>query len=112
MPKFKFEYEIKLNAILAALGMPDAFDGFRADFSRIAGDPGELFISEVRHKTYIEADARGTKAGAATIVAIMPTSAPLPPPRTVHLDRPFVFAIIDNASNLPIFIGAVMTVEE
>jgi serpin B len=30
-------------------------------------------------------------------------------PKTVRLDRPFVYAIIDNATNLPIFIGTVMT---
>jgi len=30
--------------------------------------------------------------------------------KTVVLDRPFVYAIIDNATNLPVFIGTVIMV--
>jgi len=30
--------------------------------------------------------------------------------RTVILDRPFVYAIIDNSTGLPVFIGMVMTI--
>lgn len=107
LPKFTYEYEMKMNDILKTLGMPDAFDAAKADFSKI-GDTssGNIYIGEVLHKTFISVDERGTKAGAATTVELRLSSAPLIS-KTVRLDRPFVYAIIDNDTNLPIFIGTV-----
>ena len=68
-----------------------------------------IYIGEVLHKTYISVDELGTKAGAVTMVA-MNAGGMLSEPKTVRLDRPFVYAIIDNATNLPVFIGTVMSV--
>jgi len=112
MPKFKYEYGIEMSGILAQLGMPDAFDQGSADFSgMVATATKALYISRVLHKAFISVDERGTKAGAATVVAMADGAAPMQKNvKTVRLDRPFVYAIIDNATNLPIFIGAVMTV--
>ena len=109
-PKFGYEYEISMVDALTVLGIPNAFSG--ADFSKMGFSPeGGLYISEVLHKTFIKVDERGTKAGAATMVAVAPSSAPQrDEPKIVRLDRPFVYAIIDNAANLPIFIGTVLTV--
>ena len=110
MPKFTYSYEITLNDALKALGIPEAFDAGKADFTQMATLPEDnIFISLVLHKTYIAVDELGTKAGAVTMVA-MSGSGMARDPKTVRLDRPFVYAIIDNATNLPIFIGAVMTV--
>jgi serpin B len=112
MPKFKFDYEIPMNNALKALGIPDAFDRDKADFSQLGVSPlGNLWIGLVLHKTFISVDELGTKAGAVTSVSIMaPTSMEVgEEPKIVRLDRPFVYAILDNATNLPIFIGTVMT---
>jgi len=102
-----------MSELLAEMGMPTAFDKFGADFSSlgIPNPPFEnIYIGDVIHKTFIEVDQRGTRAGAATAVQMaMPTSVP-PPPEVVILDRPFVFAIIDNAAKLPIFIGSVLEI--
>ncbi len=107
LPKFTYDYEIKMNEVLKALGMPDAFDAAKADFSRI-GDTsdGNIYISEVLHKAFIAVDEEGTRAGAATKVEMVKTGYP-EINVTVQLDRPFVYAIIDNATNLPLFIGTV-----
>jgi serpin B len=106
-PKFKYEYEVKMSNALAVLGMPDAFIDAKADFSRMGTSPeGNLHISEVLHKTFISVDERGAKAGAATSDIIVWKNAPA---ATIRLDRPFLYAIIDNATNLPVFIGTVMT---
>lgn len=112
MPKFEYDYMIKLNDVLIALGIPDAFKIGRADFSRIESTPSNaLFISEVLHKTYISVDELGTKAGAVTLVAMSSgAAAPHETVMTVRLDRPFVYAIIDNATNLPVFIGTLLSV--
>lgn len=115
MPKFTFEYSTELNESLRAMGLTDAFDEDKADFSRLGTTKAEnLFISSVIHKTFIEVAEKGTKAAAVTSVTMnMTTSAPIVPEevKTVTADRPFVFAIIDNSSNLPMFIGTVLSVE-
>ena len=109
LPKFEYEYEIKLNEALKILGIPDAFDKGKADFSKMADLPGDnIFIDEVLHKSFITVDERGTKAGAVTMVALFDKSSPIDGPKSVRLDRPFVYAIIDNMTSLPVFIGTVM----
>ena len=108
MPKFEYEYKITLNDTLKALGMTDAFERGIADFRKMGiSQEGRLFISEVLHKTYISVDERGTRAGAATTANLEFFSGPT---ATVRLDRPFVYAIIDNSTYLPIFFGTLMTV--
>ena len=110
MPKFGYEYGIEMNDALKALGMPDAFDEKKADFSKMASSSdGNLYIGGVVHKTFISVTERGTRAGAATKVAMAAGGAPMEP-KYVRLDRPFVFAIIDNATKLPVFIGTLMSV--
>ncbi|MCL2546718.1 MAG: serpin family protein [Oscillospiraceae bacterium] len=110
MPRFTFEYEINMNESLQALGMNDAFNAGSADFSGIGTSPiGNIYIGNVLHKTFIEVDEAGTRAAAATAVEIQEESMPVG--EYVTLDRPFVFAIIDNATHLPIFIGTVMQVD-
>lgn len=105
LPKFSCEYSLSMNQLLCDLGMSDAFDSDLADFSRMSDTP--LYIGEVIHKTYIEVDERGTKAAAATAVIMPECSAYIPEDfRTVRLDRPFVYMILDE-SNAPIFIGVV-----
>lgn len=108
VPKFQDEYAVEMSKILKSMGMTDAFDGGLADFSGLgASGSGNIFISRVLHKTYIAVDEKGTKAGAATAVEMSLTAVSPENSETVSLDRPFVYAIIDCGTNLPIFIGTV-----
>lgn len=108
LPKFKYEFEEELNNPLQAMGLSDAFKPEKADFSSMGSSPrGKLVISEVLHKTFIEVDQMGAKAGAVTEVAASTTSAMIDP-KIVKFDRPFVYAIIDTQTNLPVFIGTVI----
>ena len=107
MPKFKLEYELTMNDVLKALGMGVAFDGDAADFSGIADvSPERLYISEVKHKTFVEVNEEGTEAAAATSVGIGVTSVDPTPPHIV-IDRPFVFAIRERLSGTILFLGAI-----
>lgn len=64
-------------------------------------------------KTYIEVDEQGTKAGASTVVGMVETMSLYEPEiKTVHLDRPFVYAIIDTETQMSIFLGVTESVEE
>ena len=110
MPKFKLEYEKELNDTLKALGMGIAFEPHLADFSRMAPLEilGEnLYIGEVRHKTFVEVNEEGTEAAAVTSVGVVATSLP-PPPIPFTIDRPFFFAIRDNDTKTVLFMGIVM----
>jgi serine protease inhibitor len=102
MPKFKFAYDITLNETLQALGMATAFDANAADFTRI-NSKGGLYISKVKHKSFIEVNEEGTEAAAATSVEITFTSAPQP----VIINRPFLFAIREVNTGLILFSGVV-----
>lgn len=105
LPKFEMKYEIKYNDILKAMGMEIAFDAYSADFSGIADmSPQNLFISEVKHKTFIRVDEKGTEAAAVTSVGMMPTSMPQP----MIVNRPFVFIIHERESGTNLFMGKVM----
>ena len=111
LPRFGYDYGANLNDILKALGMPLAFDGNNADFSSLGRSAaGNIFIGNVFHKTFIEVDARGTRAGAATAVEMVDEAAVLTV-KTVVLDRPFVYAILDTETGLPLFIGTVADIE-
>ncbi len=105
LPRFRLEAAFGLIPALRRLGVTEAF-GDRADFSGIT-DAEPLRISAVAHKAYIDVDEQGTEAAAATAVAITAMAAFGPPPVTMVVDRPFLFAIIDTATGLPLFLGQV-----
>jgi len=113
IPKFETEYSVGMKKILSEMGMPIAFSG-GADFSGIGNSKnGGIYISEVLHKTFISVGEKGTKAGAATVVEMKCGSAgPAEKPKTVYLDRPFVYMLIDCENNIPFFIGSMMNVEK
>lgn len=113
IPKYESEYSIEMSEVLQSMGMTDAFDFGAADFSGLGhSEAGNLYISRVLHKTYIAVDEKGTKAGAATAVEMRDESTAIEEPVvvTVHLDRPFLYMIIDCEQNVPVFIGTVETV--
>lgn len=113
IPKYESEFSIEMGAVLKNMGIKDAFDYNNADLSGIGSSTrGNLYISNVLHKTFISVDEKGTKAGAATAVAVYDCTAMAPREyKTVYLDRPFVYLLIDCENNLPIFIGTVMEIE-
>jgi serpin B len=104
LPRFELEYETSLNDVLAALGMEMAFTG-SADFTGI-NPGGGLFISNVKHKTYVKVNEEGTEAAAVTSVEIGYESEP----QTFHLqvDRPFLFVIHDAHSSALLFMGKIV----
>ena len=101
---------MSLKGTLQALGVTDMFDMDKADFSGI-DETQPLYCDTVKQKTMIELDRNGTKAAAITWAGMKAMSAAPAEPLYITLDRPFVYAIIDNANNLPIFLGAVTQIK-
>ena len=103
MPKFKFEAAFGLNDALKAIGMTDAFDPMKANFSQMDGTTS-LYISSALHKAFVDVNEEGTEAAAATAVVIGVTSAP-GQSYTITLDHPFLFLIRDNSTGTLLFVG-------
>lgn len=105
LPKFTLSWESRLNEPLQAMGMRQAFVAGGADFTRLSPSAGrDLFISEVKQKTWVEVNETGTTAAAVTSVGVGVTSMP---PMWV-INRPFVVAIRERLSGTLLFLGKVV----
>lgn len=116
LPRFTINWEAGLEEQLRALGVTDAFDVDRADFTPMGttGD-GSLFIGGVIQKTYVDVSEEGTRAAAATSVGVSGSSAPGsedPEVKTVILNRPFIYLIVDWQYGTPLFAGVAQRVGE
>jgi serine protease inhibitor len=106
IPKFKLNYELRLNEVLKTLGMGIAFNPAGADFSKMYKDM-QVWIDGVKHKTFVEVNEEGTEAAAVTSVGIRAESWP-PHYSGFRADRPFVFVIRENESGAILFIGKIV----
>ena len=106
LPKFNFTADFSLPAELEKLGMNDAFDRSKADFSGMTGGR-DLFISDVIHKAFVAVDEKGTEAAAATAVIMEATGAMMYDVQ-LTIDRPFIFIIRDLNTGQILFIGRVL----
>ncbi|MFW5756793.1 MAG: serpin family protein [Tangfeifania sp.] len=110
MPRFKFEFEAGLNDLLKKMGMKKAFVPDVADFSKISDV--ELYISAVKHKSFIDVNETGTEAAAVTSITFTTTSAGNEPPTVpFFVNKPFVFAITENDTDAILFMGEVQNPE-
>ncbi|MBP1993220.1 serpin family protein [Paenibacillus eucommiae] len=108
LPRFQMEYELTLNDTLKALGMERAFDRQQADFSAMISLSDNVFIQEVKHKSYIDVQEKGTEAAAVTSIEAKAASAE-PPAASFEMEvnRPFFFAIHDKRTSSILFMGSV-----
>jgi serpin B len=105
LPRFRVDAGFMLKDTLQALGVRTAFTR-AADFTGITGDE-PLQISAVVHKAYVDVGEEGTEAAAATAVVMRTLAMVRKPQPDVRLvfDRPFLFAIVETTSGLPLFLG-------
>jgi serpin B len=105
LPKFEFRRHFdNLRPALGALGVRDAFDPARADFSAMTSDT-QLYLAAVVHEAFVHVDEQGTIAAGATGGILVPTSAEVVVP--VRVDKPFLFAVRDRATGAIVFLGRV-----
>lgn len=112
LPRFRVTWGKSLRSALETLGMRRAFTK-RADFSRIAGAPGWLFVRQVFHKAFVKVDEEGTKAAAVTAVVIRAKGGGMNDDHETipvfRADRPFLFVIRDRQSKEILFWGRLAT---
>ena len=103
-PEFAFEQELDLQHALKKMGVTQVFDPVRANFNALSKQP--LFLSAIKQKVKIEVNAKGTKAAAVTWGEVKMNAAPIEEIRLVF-NRPFVYAIVENNTGIPLFLGIV-----
>ena len=106
LPRFEIKYKKNLNDDMKAMGMKDAFDDSKADFSAISSSP--LYLSLLNQSTYIKVDEEGTKAAAVTLGGLWagapgPSSSILP----FWVNRPFAYLIKEKSTGTILFMGKV-----
>jgi len=106
LPRFKMTSQFSLSKTLAAMGMRDAFNPDKADFSGMDGRLNWLYIGAVLHKAFVDVNEEGTEAAAATAV-VMKIRMALDQP-TFRADHPFIFLIRENTTGSILFLGRVM----
>jgi serine protease inhibitor len=111
IPKFDISSKQDLIEDLQKLGITDAFDAVKADFSPVSDSAedvsdGNIYINKVEHGVRVIEDEEGVKAAAYTVEEY--DGASMPPEEKVDfvLDRPFIF-IISYGNGIPMFIGIV-----
>lgn len=104
LPKFTMSYERTLNDDLAALGMVDPFSDVNASFPGMT--PAQVYISFVKHKTFVDVNEEGTEAAAVTNTGVSVTS--MPP--CLCVNRPFVFVIRERFSGTILFMGRMLRI--
>jgi serine protease inhibitor len=93
----------------------NALDTMLTVFSHMATlKDGNLAISTMLQKTFIDVNETGTRAAAVTVINMVGSTATPDEPevREVILDRPFVYFILDNMTPTPLFAGTITDMEQ
>jgi len=108
LPRFRSDNEADLEPALKALGMGTAFQAIGADFSGLAGSPGEVWIGKAVQKTYVEVNEEGTEAAAATGIVMRARAMRRTERFDLTFDRPFLFAVQDSMTGAVLFVGQIV----
>lgn len=101
MPKFKYDYELKIKDILMNQGVTNIF-GNNAALDKMFG-PSDIYVSSMIHKAAVEVDEAGAKAAAASGMTLSSRSMSYP----TLLNQPFKYIIHDRDYEIPYFVGVV-----
>ena len=106
IPEFEIATDMELTGFCQSIGIKSIFNP-DADFSGMTTQE-PLMVSSVLQKAVIKVDRAGTKAAAVSAMYVVAGCAPdFDNIKYVELDRPFVYAVVDRESGLPVFSGVV-----
>lgn len=97
LPRFKMEKTYNLENALKSVGMADAFDEIKSDFSGLSPQK-DMALSRVVHKSLVEVDESGSEAAAPPPAAGSDTKAFI-------ADHPFLFFIRHKPTKTVLFAG-------
>jgi len=105
LPSFSASFQTSLVQPFTQLGVTEAFDTRRANFSEITDKEG-LAVTNIFHKALIEVDEEGSEAAALTGIILDIRTARVP--QVITVDRPFLFYIYDKEHDIPLFMGRII----
>ncbi|OPG97236.1 hypothetical protein B2I21_15265 [Chryseobacterium mucoviscidosis] len=109
LPRFRAEYGVNLRETLQQMGMEMAFDPYAANFTGMIS-PGpnlQAYIGQIQHHAVMEVNEQGTVAAASTMVGMAAGSAPPTDPVKMNMNRPFMVAVVDEATDAWVFAGSI-----
>lgn len=101
LPKWRLQRDTTLIPLLKADGVRTIFTA-QADLSGIG--PG-LFVKEFKQNISLNIDEAGGEAAVATTAVIVNRSISIDPIPEIHIDRPFVYAVVHKNSGIDILKG-------
>ena len=107
IPKFDISCQTDLTEGLQNLGVIDAFDGAKADFSPACKNSDGLYLSTAIHGARVLIDEEGCTGAAYTVMPLEGAAAP-GEMETIEFtaDRPFLFAVTGQDEQI-LFLGVV-----
>lgn len=102
LPRFTINCSFSLEEVLITMGMRDAFDVSKANFSGMDGVENWLSIGAVFHQAFVEVNEEGSEAAAATAV-VTGSKGVLTP--VFQADHPFIFLIREKLTGSILFLG-------
>ena len=109
LPRFESNTNLDLVETMSSLGMPNAFDPYKAEFSNFCDVP--TFIGLMKQVARIKLNETGTEAAAVTVIGMNMTALePEPTIRDVvlHANRPFLYVISEQSTGTIFFVGQYM----
>ena len=109
LPRFESNTSLNLVDIMSSLGMPNAFDPWKAEFPDFCNVP--TYISLMKQVARIKLNETGTEAAAVTVIEMeFASSGSIPEIRNVvfHANRPFLYVINEVTTGTIFFIGQYM----
>lgn len=106
IPRFTIKTNLNLIKPLNGMGIISAFDDHKASFNHISNN--FLSISLMIQKVRIDVNEKETKAAAATLAGLLAGyDGPARKPKYIkfYATHPFLYAIVENATNTILFIG-------
>ena len=106
LPRFESNTDIDLKDIMEALGMPDAFNPAKADFSNFCYAP--TYIGLMKQVAKIKLDEEGSEAAAVTVIVMFKSAVPDEPEPKIyyfHANHPFLYVISEKQTGAIFFIG-------
>ncbi len=108
LPKFKQNNDFDLSSLLQDIGIKDAFELGKADFSFILDNGKSIAVNRIKQKAVIDIDEKGIEAAAATYSGMGGSfyTGDNPEIKAVFkADRPFIYVLSDLESGLILFAG-------
>nr|P26595.1 RecName: Full=Alpha-1-antiproteinase; AltName: Full=Alpha-1-antitrypsin; Short=AAT; AltName: Full=Alpha-1-proteinase inhibitor; AltName: Full=Serpin A1; Flags: Precursor [Mus caroli]AAA37128.1 alpha-1-antitrypsin (AT) [Mus caroli] len=103
LPRLSLSGNYTLNTLMSHLGITRIFNN-GADLSGITEENAPLKLSKAADKAVLTMDETGTEAAAATVLQAVPMS--MPP--ILNFNKPFIFIIVEEHTQSPLFVGKVV----